>query len=364
MAAFLFWAKYSFGRLIEKRFEEASSRAIRENIEAILAIASSTLEEKTKQIHETLSGNEKSIESLVAQVQAQVKNYQQEIKTTEQDRAVKFNEILTLTSRLTSSTDKLNRILSTNNLRGQWGERIADDILKSTGLLEGVHYQKNKQLDTNANRPDFTFFLPEGYKINMDVKFPITNLVKAQEIEEPSEQKKYLKDFETDVKNRIQEIVKRDYVNPAENTVDFAILFVPSESVYASIHATCADLFGYAEEKRVILAAPFTLIAILKVILQSFRHFYYEQKIRDIVSLIEKLGEDLVRFQDRFSGFETHIEKMRQAYQEIAKTSFQKIQSKIEQIKLHQSGASQSSSIKVSGDREQDESQSATLMAR
>lgn len=348
MVGFFIWIKKSIDASIEKRFQEASTKAIHDNLESILTLAGKTLEEKASTIRESLNSNEKSIKTLVQEIQSQVKTYQQEIKLTEHDRILKFSEISAVTARLSLSTEKLNKILQTNSLRGQWGEKIAEDILKTAGLIENIHYLKNKQQETIATRPDYTFLLPEEYKINMDVKFPISNLLKAQETENQDEQKRLLKEFESDVKNRIQEISKRNYINPEENTVDFAILFVPSESVYQAIHANCAGVFEYAEERKIVLAAPFTLMSILKVIVQSFRYFHYEKKIQEMVILIEKLGEDLIRFQDRFGNFEGQIQKMNIAYQEIAKTSFQKIESKIAQIKALKLGQASEESEQIS----------------
>lgn len=339
ITAFFVWVLRSFQASIEKQFEHLSAKTMRESIETILALTANSLEEKTRLIQELLAGNEKSVNTMVSEIQSQVKTYQQEIKSTEQDRVVKFSEIVNVASRLSLSTEKLGKILSTNNLRGQWGERIADDMMKTSGLLENTHYVKNKQLETSLNRPDFTFFLPDEHKINMDVKFPINNFMRAQETEDLAEQKRFLKDFETDVKSRIQELTKRDYINPEENTVDFAILFVPSESVYAAIYSNCSSIFEYAEERKIILAAPFTLIAILKIITQSFRHFFYERKIRDIVALIEKLGDDLERFGERFSGFDDQMKKMKKSYDEIAETSFKSIRSKIAKIEQYKLGA-------------------------
>ncbi len=341
LIGFGIWLRKSITRASEKHVETVTAKALQSSLEAILSLTNSSFEEKSKHISEALRGNEKSVQVLVSEIQAQVKNYQQEIRTLEQDRAVKFSEILNITSRLTGSTDKLNKILSTNNLRGQHGEKVADDILRVSGLIENTHYQKNKRLETSLNRPDFTFFLPEDHKINMDVKFPLSNLLKAQDIEDEAERKRCLKDFETDVKNRIQEIAKKDYVNPDENTVDFCILFVPSESVYSAIYANCPDILDYAAERKVVLAAPFTLMAIVKIVLQAFRHFYYERKTRELVILIEKLTDDLARFMQRFCEFDEQISRMRKSYDEIAQTSFRKISSKIEQIGQYQIGTAE-----------------------
>ena len=333
------WIRFSIEKSIEKKFQDPSSHSIVQNLEAILALAKNALRDEAKHINEALDGKEKTFKTLVSDLEIQVKEYQREIRATEQDRAVKFSEIVSITSRLSSSTEKLNKVLNTNNLRGQWGERIADDILKTSGLVEGVHYKRNEQLETSTSRPDFTFFLPDESKLNLDVKFPISNLIKAEHIEDTIEKKQCLKSFEMDVKNRIQEIAKKDYISPEEGTVDFAVLFVPSESVYAAIHSYCPDLFQFAESKRVVLAAPFSLIAILKIVLQSFRHFHFEHRVKEIVVLIERLGEDLTRFQKRFSDFDDQIEKMRRAYDEIASTSFKQIQSKISKIEKHKLGS-------------------------
>ncbi len=333
------WLRWVIEKSIQKRFQEASSKSIVENLESILTLAKNALKEETKHIGDALEGKEKNFKALVSELESQVKEYQQEIRTIENDRVVKFSEIISVTARLSTSTEKLNKILNTNNLRGQWGERIADDILKASGLTEGLHYQKNKQMEASPNRPDFTFALPDGRKLNLDVKFPISNLLKAEQTEDANEKRIALKTFETDVKNRIQEIAKKDYINPEEDTVDFAVLFVPSESVYAAIHSYCPDLFQLAESKKIVLAAPFSLIAILKIVLQSFRHFHFERKIKDIVVLIEKLSEDLSRFQDRFSGFDDQIMKLHKAYQEIAETSFKQIQSKINKIEKYKLGS-------------------------
>lgn len=339
------WLQKSFERMLAQKLEQASAKMVKDNLDSILTLAGKSLEDKTIRIHQDLSDKEQSFKSLISNVETLVKTYQQEIKATEKDTVGKFSVLSTLlneqkqaVSNLTNSATKLNQVLHSNNLRGQWGERIADDILKASGLLEGLHYQKNKQMETSANRPDFTIFLPDQHKVSLDVKFPISNLMKAQESADAAEQKRFLGEFEQDVKKRIEEVAGRDYINPDENTLDYAILFVPSESVYALIFTHCRRIFEISESKKVVLAAPFSLIAILKVIHQSFRYFHFEEKIQEIVALIEKLDEDLVRFKERFEEFGESIDHLKIAYDKIAKTSYQKISSKIDKIERYKKG--------------------------
>ena len=74
-----------------------------------------------------------------------------------------------VTVELSRSTGELRKILSNSQKRGQWGERIVEDILKYIGLIEGINYKQQNQ--TGVSRPDYTFFLPDNKILNMDVKF-------------------------------------------------------------------------------------------------------------------------------------------------------------------------------------------------
>lgn len=75
-------------------------------------------------------------------------------------------------SALSETTAKLNLALSSSQARGQWGEKMADDLLTAAGFLEGVQYKRQAQMSDGTARPDFTFVLPQNRVLNMDVKFP------------------------------------------------------------------------------------------------------------------------------------------------------------------------------------------------
>jgi hypothetical protein len=79
---------------------------------------------------------------------------------------------------LRATTGRLAETLSSNQARGQWGERMADDILRAAGFVEGRNYLRNRQMAGSTGRPDFTFLLPDERTLNMDVKFPIASYVR------------------------------------------------------------------------------------------------------------------------------------------------------------------------------------------
>ena len=88
---------------------------------------------------------------------------------------------------LSDTTIQLRQILSSSQARGQWGERMVEDILNFIGLSEGINY--DKQTQSGKDRPDFTFFLPDKRRLNMDVKFPMNHYEKYLSSEIEAEKK-------------------------------------------------------------------------------------------------------------------------------------------------------------------------------
>ncbi|MCS5652694.1 MAG: DNA recombination protein RmuC, partial [Candidatus Marinimicrobia bacterium] len=94
---------------------------------------------------------------------------------------------------LSNTTIKLRQILSSSQARGQWGERMVEDILNFIGLTEGINFKQQEQ--AGKDRPDFTFFLPDEKMINMDVKFPLNHYEKYIEADTDTEKESEKKAF-------------------------------------------------------------------------------------------------------------------------------------------------------------------------
>jgi len=151
----------------------------------------------------------------------------------EKDRQKKFGELASQlklvgeqTASLTSTAGSLREALVNSRVRGQWGERMAEDVLRLIGFVEGVNYQKQRTIEANGSRPDFTFLLPRDLKLNMDVKFPLDNYLKFVETDTPQDKDQYLTAFLRDVRGRLKEVATRDYIDSRQNTLDCVLLFI------------------------------------------------------------------------------------------------------------------------------------------
>ena len=230
-----------------------------------------------------LDAKKSLIDQQLQRMTSELENVSKLMKELEKDRIEKFGELTSQlkvaseqTTSLMQTTNMLRETLASTKARGQWGERMAEDVLRLAGFIENVNYSKQKAIEGVGSRPDFTFMLPRGLKVNMDVKFPLDNYIKFLEVSSESEKEKYRNDFLRDVKARIKEVTTREYINPEQNTVDYVLLFIPNEQIYAFIHEQDSSILDDGIKNRVIFCSPITLFAVLAVIRQAVDNFALE----------------------------------------------------------------------------------------
>jgi DNA recombination protein RmuC len=237
---------------------------------------------------------------------------------------------------LLETTNSLKETLSNTKARGQWGERMAEDVLRIAGFIENINYLKQKKIDEIGTKPDYTFLLPKDMKLNMDVKFPMENYVKYTDADSELEKDTYRKKFLSDVKERIKEVTTRDYINPKQNTVDYVLLFIPNEQIYAFIHTEDQAILEDSLNKKVILCSPITMFAILAVIRKAVDNFALEKTSNEIISLLGKFYKNWEKFTEKMGDVGKGIEDAQTAYDEllgVRKRQLERSLNKIEEIR-------------------------------
>jgi DNA recombination protein RmuC len=298
------------------------------------------LEEKLKKGEQFLEHKKDSIKELVEKIHSELSENQKKLEHTEKERIGEFStlkavldEYKIITGGLKESTDNLKNILSNNQLRGKYGEEVAENLLKSVGFVRGQNYVANESQDTTATRPDFTIFLPDGTKVNVDAKFPLSALIKYQESEDKTEKERYLREFTADVKQKIKQVTTRDYINPEEKTVDFVILFVPNEMIFSFIYDRLNEAWDEAMKKKVIMAGPFSFTAILRMIFQSYKNFKYQENLYDIIKLIKVFEQEYEKFNAALDILGTRMQSAANQYQTVSTTRTKKLSGVVEKIK-------------------------------
>lgn len=295
---------------------------------------------KRETIDETLKHNKDMVKELVEQINRELEKTEREMVESEKERVGEFSALKTIleehkiiTGELKQSTENLKNILSNNQLRGAFGEEVADNLLRTIGFVKGENYIANTAQDTNFNRPDFTVFLPDKTKINIDVKFPLQALLKYVESDDKLSKEKYLREFSQDVKKKIKDVCSRDYINPEENTVDFMILFVPNEMVFSFIHDNLPDVWNEALSKKVILAGPFSFAAILRMVFQAYKNFKYQENLYDIIRLIKMFENEYEKYNAELDTLGARIKSAAAQYDIVSTTRTKKLSGLVEKIK-------------------------------
>jgi DNA recombination protein RmuC len=222
---------------------------------------------------------------------------------------------------LADSTRMLREALANPQARGQWGERMAEDVLRLAGFTEHVNYRKQVNVEGGSGRPDFTFDLPKGHVLYMDVKFPLASYLRYLEVGTDAERQAHLKRFLADVRLRVKELAKRDYCGESDRpAVDYVLLFLPNEHLTGFIHEHDPGLLDEAMAQRVVLCSPLTLFAFLGVIRQAFDNFMIEQTSDEILSLIGRFGQQWQKYSESAEKVKRHFDSVQREFDQLVGT--------------------------------------------
>jgi DNA recombination protein RmuC len=316
---------------MEKAFKAASYDLSKQSIEEILKVSKELLESKTSESAADLEAKKKLIDqslgSLARDMQERLEKVQKLMTDINQAVPEKYGQISRSIEQIAKqsedlrlTTESLNRALSSTQVRGQWGERMAEDILRIVGLQENINYVKQKSVEGGKSRPDFTFLLPNDLKVNMDVKFPYERYRAYLDADGDSEKERAKKLFLGSVKDRIKEVTNRDYINPDDNTVDYVLVFIPNERVYAFIQEADSSILDDALKQKVILCSPLTLYAMLALMRQAIDNFNLRRSSREIQALLGGFSKQWGRFIDSMKTVGGRIDSARSAFDDMIGT--------------------------------------------
>ncbi len=277
---------------LKASFGSLSIEALSRSTDEFLKLAKAKLDSEREVSAKDLDAKKSLIDQQLQQMTVELGKVAQLMSDLEKDRVEKFGQLSSQlkatnehTAALLQTTSTLREALASTKARGQWGERMAEDVLRLAGFMENVNYVKQKTLEGVGSRPDFTFLLPRNLKLNMDVKFPLDNYVRFIEATSEVDRAKFRSDFLKDVKARIKEVTSREYINPEQETVDSVLLFIPNEQIYAFIQEQDRSLLDDGIRNGVVICSPVTLFAILAVIRKAVDNFTLERTSNEILSL-------------------------------------------------------------------------------
>ena len=289
----------------------ATAQQLQQSSTADLAAKKDLIDGRLQQVH--------------AEMRAELDKLGQVVASLSETSAQRFGQVdqslrshAEITQTLADSARTLREAIASPTARGQWGERMAEDVLRLAGFVENVNYVKQTQVEGGTGRPDFTFPLPKGHELYMDVKFPMAGYLRFLDATSDAERQAHRGAFLRDVRARVRELAKRDYANAgSRSSVDYVLLFLPNEQLTGFIHEHDATLLDDAMRDRVVLCSPLTLFAFLGVIRQAFDNFMIEQTSDEILALMGAFSQQWKKYNESLDKVKTKFDQLDRSFEEL-----------------------------------------------
>ena len=199
------------------------------------------------------------------------------------------------------SMQQLQEFLQSPKLRGNIGEQVLKELLTQCLPLDCFTLQYGFK---NGEKVDAIIKTSNGL-IPIDSKFPMSNFKRMSEEKDSKSKEVLIKEFIKDVKNHIKSISQK-YILTSEGTIDYAIMYIPSESIYYEIINT-ADLYDYASKMRIVPVSPMSFYAYLKVILLSFEGQRIQKQAKDIIQILQSMRKDYEKADEAMGVLHKHL---------------------------------------------------------
>ncbi len=290
-------------------FQAMSAEALKQSAPEFLRLA----EERFGKFQETAKGDlaqrQEAIKSLVEPLKQQLDAYQKNLQQSSVAQSGALGEVKkhleTLAqsnATLAAETAQFRSVLKSNQARGKWGEETLRRVVEAAGM--SAHCDFTEQTASGETRPDLVVKLPGDRFIIVDAKVPDLDFFNGLESADETKRALALAEHAAKLKNTIKQLADRDYPAQFKNSLDYVVLFVPAESLFSAALEGDRDLIVEAAKKKILLATPASLIALLRSVSVSWQQHAQTENAQKIAEAATDLFVRVVTFTE-------HLEKIR-----------------------------------------------------
>ncbi len=290
-------------------FKALSADALKQSAPEFLRLAEQSFGRFQETAKGDLAQRQEAIKGLVEPLKQQLETYQKNLQSNSAAQSSTLGEVkkqLELLSQqsttLANETQQFRLVLHSNQARGKWGEETLRRVVEAAGM--SAHCDFTEQTSSGENRPDLVVKLPGDRFIIVDAKVPDFDFFNALESAEPVKRAEALAAHAAKLKATIKSLADRDYPRQFPNALDYVVLFVPAESLFSAALEGDHDLIVWAAEKRILLATPASLIALLRSVSVSWQQHAQTENAQKIAEAAQELFVRIITFTE-------HLEKIR-----------------------------------------------------
>lgn len=309
-------------RQLTETFKALSLDALNQNNQAFIQLAGKTMEAVLAEMKGDFEKRQGAVEAVVKPLEESLKRYETQIQAMEGSRQSAYGdisrhieELVKMQDRLTDQTRTLASALKEPQARGRWGEITLKRVVELSGMSAHCDFieQPVAESETGRKRPDLIVKLPEGRQVVIDAKVPLRAYLEAYEATDPNIQSTCLGKHARSVRDHMNALASKEYWKQFTPTPDFVVLFLPGEAFFSAALDQDKTLIEDGIEKKILIATPVTLIALLRSVAMSWQ----QQSASENAHKIWETGVELF---DRLKTFVKHFDKIRDGLQKATES--------------------------------------------
>ena len=304
---------------LREAFQALSADALRQTQPEFLRLATETLARFQETAKGDLAQRQQAIATLVEPLKQQLDTYQKRLQQSESAQSLALGDVRkhleTLTQQsqsLSNETLQLRRVLSSNQARGRWGEETLRRVIEAAGM--SAHCDFSEQTQAGDAKPDLLVRLPGDRLIIVDAKVPDLDFINALETADPARRSDALAAHAGKLKATIKALADRDYPHQFPNALDYVVLFLPAESLFSAALEGDRELIVWAASRRILLATPASLIALLRSVSVSWQQHAQTENARAIADAATELFSRICKFTEHLEKIRAGLGKANEAY--------------------------------------------------
>jgi DNA recombination protein RmuC len=307
-------------RRMREAFQALAAEALHANRGAFLDLAKGTFDGLKAEANAQLEARQTAIDAMVRPIADSLKSVELSLGAAERARVEAGTRITEQLGALGAATQALSRALRTPAVRGRWGEMQLRRVVELAGMLHRCDFDEQPGLftDTGRLRPDLVVHLPGGKHIVVDAKAPLEAFLDAQEATGDDERVRRLQLHARHVRDHMDRLASKGYWERLEVSPDFVVMFLPGETLFASALQHDLSIIEHGLERRVMLASPITLIALLTTVAHGWRQEALADNYREVSRLGRELYDRVAKFTDYFDDVRRKLDGAVQSYNQAA----------------------------------------------
>ncbi len=304
---------------LREAFKALSVDALKQTHPEFLRLAEQSFGKFQEVAKGDLAQRQEAIKTVVEPLKQQLETYQKRLQQSETVQASTLGELkkqletLALQSQsLADETQQFRMVLNSSQARGRWGEETLRRVVEAAGM--SAHCDFSEQTVAGDSKPDLIVHLPADRVIIVDSKVPDLDFLSALQTADALRRADFLAAHARKLKETIKSLADRDYPSQFPNALDYVVLFVPAESLFSAALEGDHDLIVWATGKKIMLATPVSLIALLRSVSLFWQQHAQTENAQEIAEAAHELFARVCKFTEHFQNIRSGLERANNAF--------------------------------------------------